>query len=336
MNEYNEQYKLISVIVPIYKVESYLRRGVDSILAQDYPNMEVILVDDGSPDNCGKICDEYAKQDKRVRVIHKSNGGLSSARNAGLDVAKGEYISFIDSDDSIMPYMYSTMIKVIEDNNLDIVTCGVQRIKNSEGRKEAYGDGSVHIVDGREALIDCLANDGAAVWCKVYTKKAIGDVRFPVGRIFEDSAAMYLFVANAGKVGYLNKVFYNYYYNGNSITQTSFTPKARWDYVLARKEAFEYSIAKKMPCIKECKSLYVKALLSCMTAVYACGTDGEKKMYKEKIIPELIKYKYEQDSYCKLNDKYKIWLKFSGTFDIVHIISAKISLLSKKCKKILR
>ena len=173
MNEYNEKYKLISVIVPIYKVEAYLRRGIDSILAQDYPNIEVILVDDGSPDNCGKICDEYAKKDKRIRVIHKPNGGLSYARNAGLDVAKGEYISFIDSDDSILPYMYSTMIKVIENNNLDIVTCGVQRIKPGEKIKETYGDGSVCIVDGREALINCLANDGAAVWCKLYTKKAI-------------------------------------------------------------------------------------------------------------------------------------------------------------------
>ena len=159
---------------------------------------------------------------------------------------------------------------------------------------------------------------------------------FPVGRIFEDSATMYLFIANAEKVGYLNKVFYNYYYNGNSITQTSFAPKARWDYVLARKEAFEYSVAKNIPCIKECKSLYVKALLSCMTAVYACGTDSEKRMYKEKIIPELIKYKSDKDSYCKLNSKYKIWLKFSGDFNIIHIISAKISLFSKKCKKLFR
>lgn len=199
MNECKKKYKLISVIVPIYKVEAYLRRGIDSILAQDYPNMEVILVDDGSPDNCGKICDEYAKKDTRIRVIHKTNGGVSSARNAGLDVAKGEYISFIDSDDSILPYMYSTMIKVIENNNLDIVTCGVQRIKLGEKIKETYGDGSVRIVDGREALIDCLANDGAAVWNKVYAKKAIGDVRFPVGRVFEDSVASYLFLANAKK-----------------------------------------------------------------------------------------------------------------------------------------
>ena len=169
MNEYNEKYKLISVIVPIYKVEAYLRRGIDSILAQDYPNIEVILVDDGSPDNCGKICDEYAKKDKRIRVIHKPNGGLSSARNAGLDVAKGKYISFIDSDDSILPYMYSTMIKVIENNNLDIVTCGVQRIKPGEKIKETYTkDGK----DLTELIQEWINENTSILYCN-YEEKNI-------------------------------------------------------------------------------------------------------------------------------------------------------------------
>lgn len=331
-----QNHKLLSVIVPIYNVEPYLKRGVDSILAQNYPNMEIILVDDGSPDNCGEICDEYAEADKRIRVIHKENGGLSSARNAGLDVATGEYFSFIDSDDSILPDMYSTMINALEENNLDIISCGIRRVKNNNVKSIDDGDGSVTVRDSYNALIDCLANDGAAVWCKIYTKKAIGDIRFPVGRIFEDSATMYLFTANACKVGHVNQAFYNYYYNGNSITQTSFKPKARWDYVLARKEAFDYCVEHKLPCIDECKSLYVKALLSCLTAVYANSNDEEKSCYKNKIMPELIKYKYDQGSYCKLNTKYKIWLKLSGNFDFVHKFSAKLSLLSKKVKKMLK
>lgn len=339
--ERKEDYKLLSVIVPIYNVERYLKRGVDSILAQNYPNMEIILVDDGSPDNCGKICDEYAKADKRIRVIHKENGGVSSARNAGLDVARGDYFSFIDSDDSILPNMYSTMIAALEDNNLDIVSCGVRRIKNNKTKNKKIknkddGDGNLKIINGKEALINCLANDSAAIWNKVYTKKAIGTVRFPKGRIFEDSVASYSFTANACKVGYIDRKFYNYYYNENSITQTSFKPKARWDYVLARKEAFDYCVEHKLPCIDECKSLYVKALLSCLTAVYANSNDEEKSYYKNKIMPELIKYKYDQGSYCKLNTKYKIWLKLSGDFDFVHKISAKVSLLSKKVKQILK
>ena len=326
--------KLISVIVPIYNVEMYLRRGIDSILLQDYENLEIILIDDGSPDGCPAICDEYAKQDNRIKVIHQKNGGLSVARNAGLDIAHGDYISFVDSDDSILPGMYSEMISIMEKNNLDLLSCDVQRIKNNGFVPQVSGDGQLTIVTGQEALIDCLANDGAAVWCKVYTRKAIGNVRFPVGRIFEDSAAMYLFVSNADKVGHLNRVYYNYYYNGNSITQTSFKSKSRWDYVLARKEAYEFAKAKGIPCIKECKSLYVKSLLSCLTAVYAIGQPDENDEYLRMIMPELLKYRDDEDSYCKLNIKYKIWLKLSGRFDLFHKMGAKISWVVKQIKRI--
>ncbi|HCI64916.1 MAG TPA: glycosyl transferase, partial [Clostridiales bacterium] len=104
---------LISVIVPVYRVEAFLPRCLDSIRGQTYKNLEIILVDDGSPDNCGKICDEYAEMDSRIRVIHKKNGGLSSARNAGLDVAVGDYIGFVDSDDWIAPEMYETLLGAI-------------------------------------------------------------------------------------------------------------------------------------------------------------------------------------------------------------------------------
>lgn len=323
--------KMLSVIVPIYNVEAYLERCLDSITSQDYSNLEIILVDDGSPDKCGQICDQYAKKDSRIRVIHKTNGGLSSARNAGLDVAKGDYISFVDSDDSIMPHMYSTMVSVIEENGLDILQCKVKRIKKGRISEPVCND-SLKITSGYDAMLDCLANDGASVWSKVYTKKAIGEVRFPKGRIFEDSATMYLFTANAEKVGFISKAFYCYYYNANSITQTSFKPKQRWDYVLARQEALAYAEKNKLPCIPECQSLYVKALLSCLTSLYAVGTEQDRKLYFDKIQSELKYYQGNPDSYCKLNGKYKMWLRLNGKFDFVHIVSAKISLISKQIK----
>ena len=116
---------LISIIVPVYKVEPYLRRCVDSILNQTYRNLEVILVDDGSPDNCGSICDAYAKQDSRVKVIHKENGGLSSARNAGLDVMSGAYVGFVDSDDWIEPHMYESLLKLMEKFDAQMALGGV-------------------------------------------------------------------------------------------------------------------------------------------------------------------------------------------------------------------
>ena len=119
---------IISVIVPVYNVEEYLERCVDSILRQTYTNLEVILVDDGSTDNCPQICEQYASFDKRVRVIHQSNGGLFAARNAGIDAAKGEYLSFIDSDDFISEDMYTSLYGNLKKYDADIAACGMERI----------------------------------------------------------------------------------------------------------------------------------------------------------------------------------------------------------------
>lgn len=118
---------LISVIVPVYKVEKYLKRCVDSILAQTYPCLEVILVDDGSPDGCPAICDEYAREDRRVRVIHKENGGLSDARNAGIDAAKGKFLGFVDSDDYVHPRFYELLLQALKEEGADIAGCDVKK-----------------------------------------------------------------------------------------------------------------------------------------------------------------------------------------------------------------
>lgn len=117
--------ELLSVIIPVYKVELFLRRCVDSILSQSYKNIEIILVDDGSPDNCPIICDEYAELDSRVRVVHKENGGLCSARNAGLQAARGKYVTFVDSDDYIEPASYSAMMRYMLENEIDMIGGGV-------------------------------------------------------------------------------------------------------------------------------------------------------------------------------------------------------------------
>lgn len=325
--------KLLSVIVPVYNVEKVLKRCVDSILAQDYTPMEVILVDDGSPDKCPQICDEYATKDKRIKVVHKTNGGVSSARNVGLDKAVGEYISFIDSDDSILPNMYSEMIEQLEQNKLDIIECKAQRVKKGVVKHSA-DKGNLIICNAKEELIDCLKNDGGSVWSKIYKKQVIGTVRFPEGRVFEDTVAMFKFIANAKVIGFFNKTFYNYYYNYSSITQTSFKTKARWDYVLARKDALDYTIEHNLPCVKECESMYAKALLSCLTAVYADGTQEEKKYYIPKIKTILLGLRDKEGINCKLNSKYRLWLFFCGRIDAIHIISAKISFVSKKIKKV--
>ena len=149
--------KKISIIVPVYKVESYLSRCIDSILAQTYQNFELILIDDGSPDCCGEICDNYAKKDDRIIIIHKPNGGLSSARNVGLDLATGDYIGFVDSDDYISINMYSDMIKLLEVNGLDIIICTTFMVKGDKV-KGYGGDGRLTIYDKKEILKKSLAD----------------------------------------------------------------------------------------------------------------------------------------------------------------------------------
>lgn len=124
--------KKLSIIVPVYKVEQYLNRCVDSILNQTYRNIEIVLVDDGSPDRSGEICDRYAKSDERVKVVHKKNGGVSSARNIGFSSSTGEYIGYVDSDDYIAPTMYEDMIDVLEKNDLDIVCCDAFIVKGDK------------------------------------------------------------------------------------------------------------------------------------------------------------------------------------------------------------
>ena len=135
----NEE-KLLSVIVPVYKVEPYLRRCVDSIRNQTYKNLQIILVDDGSPDRCGEICDEYAEMDARIIAVHQKNGGASAARNKGLQHADGDYVAFVDSDDWIAPMMYETLAGMIEKNDLDMARCGIiEKDRKGEERVLNWG-----------------------------------------------------------------------------------------------------------------------------------------------------------------------------------------------------
>lgn len=184
---------LISVIVPIYKVEKYLVRCINSIINQTYSNLEIILVDDGSPDSCGKICDDFSTADARIYTIHKTNGGLSSARNAGLDSAHGEYIGFVDSDDYIEPNMYETMYKAIIETDAEIAACGIIR-ENEEthAAKLIRCPHTQKIYTDEEALKEIFLsrNLGIGVWSKLYSRQVFQNIRFPIGETNEDAAIL--------------------------------------------------------------------------------------------------------------------------------------------------
>lgn len=221
---------IISVIVPIYKVEPYLRKCVDSILAQTYRNLELILVDDGSPDNCGAICDEYARMDRRVKVIHKPNGGLSDARNAGLDICMGQYIAFVDSDDWIEPVMYEKLLELLRRFDADMAFGGVADEMEKDGtattiKTSDYGESP--FAEDKKAAMRRYFGGSWAAWDKLYKAELFDGIRYPVGQINEDEAIVLYLLDRCRTVCYTNEVFYHYIrrINSGSITTAPFTLK---------------------------------------------------------------------------------------------------------------
>ncbi|MBQ9764515.1 MAG: glycosyltransferase family 2 protein [Phascolarctobacterium sp.] len=217
---------LVSVIVPVYKIEDYLRKCVDSILAQTYKNLEIILIDDGSPDNCGNICDEYALLDKRIKVIHKENGGLSDARNAGLDICTGEYIAFVDSDDWVDKDYIATFMEYAQPDT--IVCCGYKRIyfnKSIHHRmyeiQEFTSVETIKIQQEQEIAVSTGASNinpiTNAAWNKLYPKKLFDDIRFPVGKVYEDIYVCFELFLKSQRVVVLPNTTYNYLCRESSI-----------------------------------------------------------------------------------------------------------------------
>lgn len=213
--------KLLSVIVPVYNVEAYLLRCVDSILQQSYDHLEVILVDDGSQDASGRICDEYAAGDPRVRVLHKENGGLSSARNAGLDAAAGEYLTFVDSDDWIEPEAYDPMIALLEETGAALVCGGRYDVDGKTGEKTVgLCPKQTRVLSGEEMAGMLFLWDGcdSSACDKLYRRRLLEKFRYPEGKVCEDVCVTYRILLAAGTVALWDRPFYNYYHRPDSIT----------------------------------------------------------------------------------------------------------------------
>lgn len=218
-----ENKDLISVIVPVYNVEKYIRRCLDSIVNQTYSNLEIILIDDGSKDASGKICDEYAKKDNRITVIHKQNGGLSDARNYGIDKAKGNYISFVDSDDYLSNDYISYLYKLLKENTADISVCDYQLFKNEIKPKDVE---IVEKVYSKMEMLEHMLYGGhnlISAWCKLYDIKLFKKIRYPKGHIYEDVATTYLLYENSDKIVVSNEAKYYYFVREDSITNLEFS-----------------------------------------------------------------------------------------------------------------
>ena len=214
---------LISVIVPVYKVEKYLNKCVESIVNQTYKNQEIILVDDGSPDNCPAMCDEWAKKDSRVKVIHKKNGGLSSARNAGLDIMTGSLVSFIDSDDYVGPEMHERLYNLMQEYDADMSICAGIDVFEDKPEPDIKGRPiTIKLLSREEALRMLVCNRLTVIApTKLYKSEIFDSIRFPEGVLYEDYATAHKTYGVCNKIILSNEIFYFYLKRDDSIVGRS-------------------------------------------------------------------------------------------------------------------
>ena len=308
---------LVSIIVPIYKVEPYLRRCLDSIVNQTYTNLEIILVDDGSPDGCPQICDEYAAKDNRIVVIHKENGGLSDARNAGLDICKGEYISFVDSDDLLdlkaMEYMLNT------GTDVDIVISNVKMFINDEeisNSNKTHCNSSSFKIIGSDDLLLRLCKDGDAylrsAWGKLFKKELFSNIRFPKGKLYEDMYVNYRLYYKAFQSTFISIPLYYYRQNrpGSIMYKTNsstFALEAEDERYIFLKEHGKQSIAN------------YNLLSLCWDYLF---------LYSKKYPGSKEKFYYFSNEFFKNSPKINMqffFLKFFAMFPFIYFCYRKIS-----------
>lgn len=310
---------LVSVIVPVYNVEHYICRAVDSLLNQTYSYLDIILVDDGSPDKCPQICDEYARRDKRIRVIHKKNGGLSDARNVGLDIAKGEYLTFVDSDDYISLNAIEQFLRIVQEQNVDVVCCGLNIIDNN-GKIYDCRKGDTSFKASGEDVAKLLLKDVFPYNfspAKFYKSNLFEGIRFPFGRIYEDMATTYVVISRAKSVYCMKECIYYYERNreGNISSELNST-KAAWSYYCGCMNCKErisfcehfHEYTEMIPIIIQ--SLYIWSKL-CIEAAICLGKE-EYNVYCEKIRNIL------QDISVSIPLKFRLIIKFSNIYYYVY------------------
>lgn len=333
---------LISIIVPVFNISKYLERCVDSIINQSYPNIEIILVDDGSTDNSGQICDIFSRKDQRVRVIHKVNGGLSSARNAGLSVMQGEYVGFVDGDDFIDKYMYETLVKAILDNDADVVQTGFHHTR---------GDGRiVDTVEFKEATYTNLndmfynrfkkSNIHVGVWTKLYKSKIFRNIRFLDGYVFEDYAILPNILNACRRFVVIGGAFYHYVSNPQGIS----AGKVNLKVIKSRLEVPLYVLK----CIEEIDKNHIRyaykyicesSIKGYCKIIETDKIDNEtKKEYKRKLITQYNKYFeiYKKDTLLNeqnLPHKIKVYLFYATPYFAYLVISSK-NFIRKSKKRI--
>lgn len=321
---------LISVIVPVYNVEKYLDRCIQSIIDQTYQNLEIILVDDGSTDDSSQKCDEWEKKDNRIVVIHKSNGGLSDARNIGIIHAKGEYIGFIDSDDCVNHNMYQALYDILLKTKADIAECKCVSFHDEKEislEKDPDSSGLIcyKLFSPEEALLELILgrNLKQTVWNKLYKKKCINTF-FPVGKINEDEFWTYRIFGGANRIVAVDDALYYYFQRDSSIMHSKYSIN-RLDGVLARKERLYY-IERFFP------RLYNHASLSFLCAcfyhyqVITRNSDIDKKRIQRHNLYIQYSENYNKDAVNLQTFKQRVWMR---SFKLLPNITCRVRNLLK-------
>ena len=276
------QEELISVIVPVYNVEAYLERCLDSLLEQTYSCLELILVDDGSQDASGEICDAYAAKDSRVRVIHKKNGGLSDARNAGLDQAHGQYVTFVDSDDYVAPSYVEFLYRQVKDYSAEISVCGY--VETSQSGQNVQKSDEKIILDGRSAVKDMLYQKNVTVSAcgKLYWAPLFQGIHFPKGRLYEDVNTIYKVLLRADQVVCSKQVEYFYFVRPRSIVHSDFQPQ-KMDYITNTREVMEDMRLHEPDLFPAAVSRFLWANLHILVHLPGKGCEAERRQVLENI-----------------------------------------------------
>lgn len=324
-----EKTPLISVIVPVYKVEPFLPKCVASIREQTYQNLEIILVDDGSPDNCGAMCDAFAREDSRIKVIHKPNGGLSDARNAGIEIAQGEYLGFVDSDDWIEPDMYASLLELALAEDVKLV-CG--------GRYDVYGESDcrrglcpekTEVISGQTLAKRIFVWEGidSAAWDKLYHCSLFRQIRYPLGKICEDLPVTYRIGLDAQRIGMLAKPVYNYFHRPGSIT-TSKMSDARFHPLEHTASILEH-VEREHPSLREYALYFRLRHVVDLLMMIETSESSVRKDYSQRttqLKKEILAQRKAvcSSAYFSLQTKAELMLIFLGIYRPVRFVVRKL------------
>ncbi len=317
----------LSIIIPVYNSQKYLHECIDSVLAQTLTDFEIILVDDGSTDNSPAICDQYAQKDPRVVVIHKENGGQADARNKGLDIARGDYIGFVDSDDHIVPNMYEDMYNAAVSNNVSIVGCHMKHIDDNKVLKTVGTETGNHTVYKSTEVINDFTNISKifhfALWSKIYSKEIFKDLRLPKGFMYEDAYVVLDVLDRCDKFLIIDKCYYKYRVSRpESITNSAYEYSHTDRLELYNKAMEFYKERNLIAPFHDAMSCFVDTYIPNHILIYS-----QFKQYKEKFGT----YKKQAISRIPAVLKNKRILKLKKFLYLCLFISPRLSM--KICKK---